>query len=48
MNAVICASEVKNGKTVSAACAIVDGKTVKADTWYKCEGGKLVEVEDEG
>ena len=28
------------------ATAIVDGKDIKADTWYKLENGKLVEVEE--
>ena len=31
---------------ILAVCsAIVDGKTIKADTWYAADGGKLVEVE---
>ena len=29
------------------AVGIVDGKTIKADTWYKCEGGQLVEAGEE-
>ena len=29
-------------------CAgVVDGKKIKTDTWYKCENGNFVEVEDE-
>ena len=28
------------------ATAIVDGKDIKADTWYKLENGKLVEVDE--
>ena len=31
----------------SWASAVVDGEKIKADTWYKLEGGKLVEVENE-
>ena len=31
----------------SWASAVVDGEKIKADTWYKLEGGKFVEVEDE-
>ena len=27
--------------------AVVDGKTIKADTWYKLKDGEFVEVEDE-
>ena len=29
----------------SYAVGIVDGETIKADTWYKCVDGKLVEVQ---
>ena len=29
------------------AVGIVDGETIKADTWYKCEGGQLVEAGEE-
>ena len=35
-----------NDYNLLAVCsAIVDGKTIKADTWYTAKGGKLVEVE---
>jgi hypothetical protein len=39
-----------NGETypiISVASSIVDGKTIKANTWYRCKDGRLVEVEDE-
>ena len=26
--------------------AVVDGKEIKADTWYKLENGELIEVEE--
>ncbi len=29
------------------AVGIVDGETIKADTWYKCENGQLVEAGEE-
>ena len=29
-----------------SATAIVNGKDIKADTWYKLENGKLVEVDE--
>ena len=33
--------------TITDFCAaIVDGETIKADTWYKVEGGKFVEVQE--
>ena len=33
------------GEILSVAAAIVDGESIKPNTWYACEGGKLVEVE---
>ena len=33
-----------NGDILSVAAAIVDGETIKPNTWYTCRGGKLVEV----
>lgn len=38
-----------NGETypiISVKAVIVDGKDVKADTWYKLVNGELVECED--
>ena len=32
---------------VGIVAAKVDGEKIKADTWYKCENGKLVEAEEE-
>lgn len=29
---------------ISVAAAIVDGEKIKEKTWYKCVGGKFVEV----
>ena len=34
----------KTGSILSVAAAIVDGVTLKEKTWYKCVGGKFVEV----
>lgn len=33
-----------SGKISSVAAAIVDGVSIKPNTWYTCRGGKLVEV----
>ena len=32
---------------VGIVSAQVDGEKVKADTWYKCENGQLMEAEEE-
>ena len=43
----VIAEENKNNYDVNEfATAIVDGKDIKADTWYKLENGKLVEVDE--
>ena len=34
-----------NGNNKHASAALVDGKTIKADTWYTLKNGKFVEVE---
>ena len=45
IGAVICVTETDGcGKNISLAAGIVDGVKIKADTWYKCENGKLVEA----
>ena len=43
----VIAEENKNDCSVKEfATAIVDGKDIKADTWYKLENGKLVEADE--
>ena len=43
----VIAEENENDYSVKEfAAAIVDGKEVKADTWYKLENGKLVEADE--
>ena len=43
----VIAEEIENDYAVKEfATAIVDGKDIKADTWYKLENGKLVEVDE--
>nr|DAI30358.1 MAG TPA: hypothetical protein [Caudoviricetes sp.] len=42
----VIAEESKHSYSVAAwKSVIVDGETIKADTWYKLENGKLVEAE---
>lgn len=33
-------------KLIGMATAVVDGKNIKPNTWYKCVDGKFVELED--
>jgi len=33
-----------DGPVASGACGIVGQDGIKADTWYRCVGGKLVEA----
>ena len=48
MGAVIAASELGDyGKNIRVAAAIVDGKEIKADTWYTVKNGKFVEVDEQ-
>ena len=42
---VIAEEKVNDYSVKEFATAIVDGKDIKADTWYKLENGKLVEAE---
>ena len=47
MGAVIAASELGDyGKNIRVAAAIVDGKEIKADTWYTVKNGEFVEVKE--
>ena len=42
----ICATEQDDdGNNIAVKAAIVDGVTIKANTWYKVENGEFVEVE---
>ena len=43
---VIAEEDVNDYSIKEFATAIVDGKDIKADTWYKLENGKLVEAEE--
>lgn len=49
IGAILVAAEEKDDKCeIQTWCAaVVDGKTIKADTWYKIENGTFVEVENE-
>ena len=44
---VIAEESSENWDITEWKAAVVDGKTIKADTWYKLVGGEFVEVEDE-
>jgi hypothetical protein len=45
MGCAICCSELDDGgNNIGIAAAIVDGKEIKADTWYTVKNGKFVEV----
>ena len=47
MGAVIAIAELdKYGFAIRVSAAIVDGKKIKADTWYTAKDGDLVEVKD--
>ena len=40
----ICCTELDDGgNNIAVAAAVVDGETVKANTWYTVKGGKFVE-----
>ena len=36
----------EHGRAIGVSAAIVDGKKIKADTWYTAKDGELVEVKD--
>ena len=38
--------KTKRHEVADWACAIVDGKDIKPDTWYRLKDGKLVEDND--
>ena len=43
----VCAIEPDDGyDVITWAAAVVDGETIKADTWYTVRDGKFEEVED--
>jgi hypothetical protein len=43
----ICTTEQDDdGNNIAVKAAIVDGVTIKANTWYKVENGEFVEVEE--
>ena len=43
---IVVAEHDGNGNIINAAMAKVDGDTIKADTWYTMQYGKIVEVEE--
>ena len=42
--AICCAELNDDGENIGVAAAIVDGKNIKADTWYTVKDGKFIEV----
>lgn len=38
--------ESRRQPILSVAAAIVDGEVIKENTWYKCVGGKFVEIKE--
>lgn len=45
IGAVLALSELDdNGNNISAKAVVVDGKTIKANTWYTLKNGEFVEV----
>ena len=44
---VIAIEKITNCEIKEWKAAVVDGETIKADTWYTVRGGKFVEVENE-
>ena len=46
LGAVLVIAEENDYSVKEFATAIVDGKDIKADTWYKLENGKLVEADE--
>ena len=44
---VIAIEKITNCEIEEWKAAVVDGETIKADTWYTVRGGKFVEVENE-
>ena len=45
IGAVLALSEIDdNGNNISAKAVVVDGKTIKANTWYTLKNGEFVEV----
>ncbi len=44
-NLIMCSEYDKNGKPLGGMASIIDGKILKANSWYIVEGGKWVEVD---
>ena len=48
LNSIIClANRSDRGDIVDFKCGVVDGETLKPDTWYKLENGEFVECEED-